>query len=94
MTYDDVVGWLVWGSSKIGALRIELFLLLPPADLEHSSQILMLWAGNGLTQTHCSGHVVLRCCLSYGEQHAIEMCFRGVLKPQNVKILLAAFVFI
>ena len=31
MTYDDVVGWLVWGSSEIGALRIELFLLLPPA---------------------------------------------------------------
>ena len=31
MTHYDVVGWLVWGSSKIGALRIELFLLLPPA---------------------------------------------------------------
>ena len=46
MTYDDVVGWLVWGSSKIGALRIELFLLLPPATSHHSYQILILGSRN------------------------------------------------
>ena len=30
MTSSDVVGWLVWGFSKKGALRLGLFLLPPP----------------------------------------------------------------
>ena len=31
MTTNDVVGWLVWGLDEKWALRLGLFLLLPPA---------------------------------------------------------------
>ena len=35
--------------------------------------------------------VSAKCCFSYGE--CAKMCFRGVLKPQNVKKCMAAILF-
>ena len=59
MMSGDVVGWLVWGFSKKGALRLGLFLLRPPA----TSNKKVIWgkkkrvsrdAKKGL-KTGCSG---------------------------------------
>ena len=61
------------------------------ATLTFSAEFWCFWLAADWPKHIAVAMVSAKCCLNYGE--CAKMCFRGVLKPQNVKNMLAAILF-